>query len=437
MFRTLAVFVILVPALSAETLPMTLRQAVETALKQNPDLVLARLEVERAQQAVRVARDPFAPRVVVGSGLAYSNGFPLSIEGAAPSIVQANATQFLFNRQQQYAVAQARENARGALLGAEAKREEVAYRSAVLYLDVERAARISELAAGDARSLEQVLRAVEAQVREGRALPLAEKQAALSLARARQSAESLEADRVSAENTLAVALGFGAQDRVQAIMAERAAPELPGTEEDAIHAALASNKEIRQLESQIAAKGLEMRGERAARLPRADLVAEYAILARFNNYDEFFRRFQRNNGQVGVSLQLPLLPGPGIGAQIAQTRSDSDRLRTELTAARNRIISEIQQTFRDVKKAETAAGVARLDLEVAQEQLAVILAQVEEGRATRKQAEEAQVAETDKRVAFQDSQYALEKSRWSLLHASGGLIAWLEKTASPSPRQRP
>ena len=437
MFRTLAVLLVLVPALSAEVFPMTLRQTVETALKQNPDLALARLDVERARQAVQVARDPFAPRVVVGSGLAYSNGFPLSIEGAAPSIVQANATQFLFNRQQTYAVAQARENARGALLGAEAKREEVAYRSAVLYLDAERAARISELAARDARSLEQVLATVEAQVREGRALPLAAKQAALNLARARQSAENLEADRISAENTLAVALGFGAQDRVQPILAERAAPELPASEEEAIRAALASNKEIRQLESQIAAKGLEMRGERAARLPRADLVAEYAILARFNNYDEFFRRFQRNNGQVGVSLQLPLLPGPGIGAQIAQTRADSDRLRTELAAAHNRIVSEIQQAFRDVKKAETAAGVARLDLEVAQEQLAVILAQVEEGRATRKQAEEAKVAENDKRVAFQDSQYALEKSRWSLLHASGGLIAWLEKAASPSASQRP
>jgi len=430
MSRTLSAFLVLVPALSAEVIPMTLRQAVDTALKQNPDLALARLDVERARQAVKLARDPFAPRIVVGSGLAYSNGFPLSIEGAAPSIVQANAQQFLFNKQQQYAVAQARENARGALLGAEAKREEVAYRSAVLYLDAERAARISELAARDARSFEQVLAAVQAQVREGRALSLAEKQAELNLARARQSAESVEADRASAENTLAVALGFGARDRVQAIMAERAAPELPGTEEEAIEAALASNKEIRQLESQIAAKGLEMRSERAARLPRADLVAEYAILARFNNYDEFFRRFQRNNGQVGVSLQLPLLPGPGVGAQIAQTRADTDRLRTDVAAARNRVISEIQQAFRDVKKAETATGVARLDLEVAQEQLAVILAQVEEGRATRKQAEEAHVAENDKRLAFQDSQYALEKSHWGLLHASGGLIAWLEKTAS-------
>jgi len=377
------------------------------------------------------------PRIVVGSGLAYSNGFPLSIEGAAPSIVQANATQFLFNQPQRYLVAQARENARGAQLGAEAKREEIAYRAALLYLDAERAARIGELAARDAQSLEQVLAVVQAQVREGRALPLAEKQAALNLARARQSAESFEADRASAESTLAVALGFGAQDRVQPVAAERATLELPAEEEAAIRTVLASNKEIRQLESQIAAKGLEMRGERAASLPKADLVAQYAVLARFNNYDQFFQRFQRNNGQIGVSLQLPLLPGPGVGAQVAQTQADIDRLRTELNATRNRIVTEIQQAFRDVKKATTAAEVARLDLELAREQVSVILAQIEEGRATMRQAEEARVVENDKGIAFNDSQYALDKSRWSLLHASGALVAWLEKAASAPAGRHP
>ena len=36
------------------------------------------------------------------------------------------------------------------------------------------------------------------------------------------------------------------------------------------------------------------------RLPRADLVSQYGLFARFNNYDEFFRKFQRNNGQIGV-----------------------------------------------------------------------------------------------------------------------------------------
>jgi len=58
-----------------------------------------------------------------------------------------------------------------------------------------------------------------------------------------------------------------------------------------------SNSELRRLESQIAAKQLELRGAAAARLPRADLVAQYAMLAKFNNYTEYFSHFQRNNGK--------------------------------------------------------------------------------------------------------------------------------------------
>ena len=77
---------------------MTLRQAVTRAMAQNPDITLARLDEENARHGVQIAKDPFAPRITVGSGLAYSNGFPMSIEGSAPSIVQARATQFLFNR---------------------------------------------------------------------------------------------------------------------------------------------------------------------------------------------------------------------------------------------------------------------------------------------------------------------------------------------------
>ena len=79
---------------------MTLREAVRRADAQNPDVTLARLDEENARHGVQVAKDPFAPRIVVGSGLAYSNGFPMSIEGSAPSIVQARASQFIFNRQQ-------------------------------------------------------------------------------------------------------------------------------------------------------------------------------------------------------------------------------------------------------------------------------------------------------------------------------------------------
>ncbi len=411
---------------------MTLSEAVETALKQNPDVALARLDQEKARQAVRVARDPFVPRIVVGSGLAYSNGFPMSIEGSAPSVVQANATQFIFNRPQNYAVAQARENARSAEFGVASKREDIAYQTATLYLDAERARRIGDLARRDAESLQKVLETVRAQLREGRALPLNEKQAALELARANQIADGLEADQATAETSLAIALGFSAQDRVRAVEEERPAPALPTVEEQTVQSALNANKELRRIQSQILAKGLEMRGERAARLPRVDLVAQYAMMAKFNHYEDFFRRFQRNNGEIGVSFQLPILPGPGVEAEMAQTQTEINRLRIELTATRNRIAAEIQQSFREVKRAQTAAEVARLDLDVAREQLSVRLAQIQEGRATLRDVEQARILENDKWIAFYDSQYAVQKAQWSLLRLSGDLIASLSAGSSGS-----
>src|SRR3954447_13467 len=179
----------LIPFLSglllAEVRTMTLRQAVETALKQNPDIALARIDEEKARQGIRVARDPFTPRLSVGSGLAYTNGFPMSIEGSAPSVVQARASAFIFNRPQSFSVAQAKEDARGAALAGASKRDEVAYRVASLFLDAERAERIGSLARKDADSQQKVLDTVQAQVREGRALPLAEKVAAYNVAYAR------------------------------------------------------------------------------------------------------------------------------------------------------------------------------------------------------------------------------------------------------------
>ncbi|MBV8820752.1 MAG: TolC family protein, partial [Acidobacteriaceae bacterium] len=49
---------------------MTLRQAVERALRQSPELVLTRLDEQRARAGIQIARDPFTPKVNAGSGLA-------------------------------------------------------------------------------------------------------------------------------------------------------------------------------------------------------------------------------------------------------------------------------------------------------------------------------------------------------------------------------
>jgi outer membrane protein TolC len=425
--RTIALLWLIpfVCALHAEVHHVTLRQAVETALKQNPDVMLARLDEQKALQGVRVAQDPFTPRITVGSGLAYSSGFPMSIEGSAPSVVQAYAKQFIFNRQQSYVVAQAKEEAHAAGIGTAARLDEVAMRTASLFLDAERAARASDMARKQADSLDKVAQSVKTQVDEGRILPIEAKKAALNLARARQVVASLEGDQEFAETSLAVVLGYSAEDRARAVQEDRRPPDMPDSEEAAVESAVQSSKELRRLESRIVAKGLEIRGDRASRLPRIDLVAQYGLFAKFNHYEDYFRTFQRNNGQLGVSFQLPLLPGPGISALTAQRNSEIAQLRLEMSKTRNTIIMTARQTWRDITKAEAARDVARLDLEVAREQVNIQLALMQEGRVSMSQVEAARADEDGKWIAFYDAGYAVEKARWNLANQTGDLLAAL------------
>jgi outer membrane protein len=188
-----------------------------------------------------------------------------------------------------------------------------------------------------------------------------------------------------------------------------------------VRSAVASNNELRQLQSQMASKELEIRGDKAVRLPRVDLIAQYALLAKFNNYTQFYNTFQRNNGQIGASFQVPIFSGSGIGGQVAQAETDVAHLRVEMANVRNRITADLEQSYRDVAKAQIAAEVASLDLEVAHEQISVDLAQMQEGRLSMSVLEQARVAENAKWIALYDAQYALEKARWSVLRLTGQL----------------
>jgi len=411
-------------AASAEVHPLTLRQAVDMALKENPDIVLARLDEQKAQAAVRVAKDPFVPKVYAGSGLAKVWGYPTSIEGAAPSIVQSRTEMSLFNRPKSYELARARETARGAAINTQSKSDDVAYETASQFLDIQQMARSAQSLALELESLQGVNAAVNLRIQEGRELPLEAKRVAVDLARGRQRADGLTEDLDFAEASLAVVLGFPAGDRVQPVDEERQPPELPASEQAAQELALQNNKEIRRLESQLQAKGFESREYQAARLPVIDLVAQYALFAK-SNYQAFFTKIQRNNEELGVSIQIPLLVGSASRGLAAQTQIDIMELRAQMNQTRNRIELDTQKSYHDLQKAMSASEVARLDLDYAREQVSVLLAQLGEGRAQQQKVDDARFTEQEKWIAFYDAQHAVEKARLDLLRQTGTLLAAL------------
>lgn len=411
---------------AGEVHTMTLRQAVDLAMKQSPDVVLARLEQNKARESVRIAKDPFTPKLSGGSGLAKTWGFPTSIDGNAPSIFEARTTMYLYDRSQSYLVAQARENQRGAEIQSRSREDDVAFRTASLFLDAEQAGHNADAAQRQLESLQKVEASVRLRVQEGRELESENTRAQLNVAKARQRLENLKMDQENAETSLALVLGFGPDDRIHPAEEERAKLQLPEDEDAAVETALKNSKEVRTLESQMQAKELEIRSYRAARYPKIGLVAQYSLLAKYNNFEQFFRNFQRNNAELGVSIQVPLLVGSGVQAAAALADADISRLRTNVNLTRNRITVDTRRGYQEVRKAETAREVARLDLTLAREQLSALLAQMEEGRAPMTKVEEARVQENEKWIAFYDADNAVERTRLNVLRQTGALLAALK-----------
>ena len=404
---------------------MTLKQALDLALQQNPDLVIARLDQQRARDQVTITKDPFSPKVFAGSGAAWTYGFPTSIDGQAPSIVEARTSMALFDRPQSYLVAQAKEALKGTEFDLAAKQEEVAYRVASLFLDARTAALSLAAAQREADNLARVQQLVEARVQDGRELAIESRRAGLGVLRSKQRVEALGLDVLSAESSLAEVLGMGINDRVQADQDEPIGVAMPESEDGTIAQALESNPELKRLASNLQAKLLEVKSYKAQRLPKIDLVAQYALLGKYNNFDQYFTKFQHNNIELGASISVPVLAGRASSAYASQADADAAKIRAEISRTRGRIANDLRRAFQDVRRADASRDLARADLELARDQISIDLAQMEEGRIPAAKTEQDRATENEKWLALYDAQTASERARLGFLRQTGTLLSAL------------
>jgi outer membrane protein TolC len=406
--------------------PITLREAVQLALQQNPDVLLARVEEEKAKQAVLEARAPFTPQVFAGSGLAYTDGIPQSVEGANPSVVRVVGRQFLYNKPQMAAVRQAGEMVGAAEQVSAGKQEEIAYHAAATYLDFERAWRRLKLAQEQVESLRRVEAATAARVEEGREIQLELSRKRLELARAELQLADLRAQMEILEATLRRDLNLTGGQRLMPSPTNTAGTlPLPGNTQESRERAAAHSPELKRLEASLRAKGFEMEAEKGARMPRIDLVAQYSLLARFNNYDKFFNDFQRHNFQIGMAFEIPLFTGKTVSSRVGRVAIETRELQLRHEATESMVELEAERLHQQVSQAEGAMKLARMELDFARESLTVQMARMDEGRAELEIVERARVAENEAWGAFYDSQYTLQKARLNLLRQTGELVAAL------------
>ncbi|MBV8895592.1 MAG: TolC family protein [Acidobacteriaceae bacterium] len=414
---------------TAEVHSLTLQQALEVAARQNPDVTLARLDQQRAEEGVYVALDPFRPKVYAGSGLAYTSGYPSSIEGNAPSIIQARTDMSIYNRAQTYTLRSARETARGSQWGVQDKAEQVAYEAADLFLTA------SDLEHDDAQltaqipSLQKVVDVMSGSVREGSELPVELTRARVNLQSAQVRLDSGQLDADYYEMMLAVALGYSANDRVKPVDSETVALIVPPSESAAADSALSNNRELREMQSNVLAKQLDLNSYRAARLPKVDLVAQYALFAKYN-YQQYFQKFQRNNFEIGASVTIPILIGTAVKGYMAQALTDMQKIRVQMDQVRNRVLSDTRRSYEQWQKAEKLRDLARLQLDLARQDLTVLLAQNQEGRMPLSRVEQARLEESNRWISMYDAETQVTRAKLAILRQTGNLLATLRNVPS-------
>lgn len=403
---------------------LSLQQVLELSSRQNPDIILARLDEQRAQEDIRIAQNPFRPKVYGGSGLAYTYGYPNTIEGNAPSLFQTKTDMHLYNRPESYKLAAARELARGSQFGAQSKADEVAYQAADLFLSSAQCEKESTTLSSEIPSLEKVSAAMDASVGEGTQLPLESKRAKVNLAVTQERLDAAKLDADYFEMMLAVTLGYSATDRVKPTATEAMAVTIPTSESDAADSALHNNRELRQMQSNVLAKELDLRSYKAQRLPQVDLVAQYALFLK-ETYTQYFpgNKFQYNNAQIGASITIPLLVGSASKAMAQQSATDLQKLRVQMDQTRNRIISDTRRSYQQWQKAEEIRNLSRMQLDFAREQLTVLLAQNGEGRIPMSQVEQARLEENDRWIALYEAETQVTRAKLAILRQTGDLMA--------------
>jgi TolC family type I secretion outer membrane protein len=374
--------------LSSYPSALSIEQAVEIALRENPALTAARSQVEIAEQRVVQGRAGFLPRLNVSEGFQRSNNPPqvfstklnqenFSAQDFAidrlnqPNAASDFATNFtatwpLFDGGQSWhGWQQAKLGQEAAGRALERSRQEVIARTADAYAGVLLARESLAVVESAMTAARAHLSAAETRYASGLAVKSDLLQAQVRLADLEQQKLQAEAQVEVARSALNAAMGipdpvrFELSDRLQAGSG-------PG---DPLEAWLATSRErrleLQELNLREAMAREEIEKARAGHLPNLDLVGNYQI------HTEDFDG-STDNYSVGAVLSLNLFSGLAPSAKVSEAQAFRRQVQALRRQMESQVFLEIRQAYTQTASAYQRIGVADQAVRQAEEALRIV-----------------------------------------------------------------
>ena len=405
---------------------LTLKRTIELALQNSKDIKVAQIQTRVADNTANLTRSQFLPNLYAGSGAGYTYGLPETPGGRPPSIFSITYTQEVLNGPLRGLAKQQEEQARGQRILLDDTRNAVIDHVATSYLELVKVRHSLELLRTEKESAAKIVAVTQERQSEGFELPTEVTKAQLTRAQVVQRILQLEGRQDELEVYLRDQCGL-AQDTAIDVTPE----DLPGLaeQEGANLVAMASqgNPSLAFAESDVKAKELRLAGEKKGYWPTLQLVSIYDVLAKYNfrNYNEIYNNFSYNNLNAGINVNIPIFSSK-TRASIALAQADLDMAKLNLANKRTQVSADVRQRSKKVQETDAAKEVARLELQLAQQNVEMLQTQYGEGKANLRDVEKARVDENEKWMAYLDANFARQQAQLELLRTAGQLEKALE-----------
>jgi len=440
--RLLAVLLLVLfrlPAtLAAE--PVPLKRVVELALTHGTAGAVADADQKRFLAQYFEIRNQYIPQLIAGAGLGWSDGFPLSLEGAAPSLFNVNAQSALLNPALRDFIHAAGIDYKASALRTKDQRNQIIQDAVLSYVELLKCQRRLDRLHQAGADAEKMQAAVAQRVKEGVDSETEGKKAQLSLARIRLRIEEASGSADVLREHLGKLTGLPPASiepdpetlpALPSVKTEELSPE--GTRgvksglnvEDAASRAVDTNPAVQAAMEHARAEFLRVKGEQRSLWPSVDFAAQYALLATFNHYQKFYQpgSFQPNNATVGIAIHFPFL-NLSQHAKVQEAESEAVKAQKQAEAARNQVSEETLRVQRSVSRLQAARDVAELESELAEKNVEAVQTRMDAGTATLHDLDDARSQASERSIALEDVIFELERSQVALLRATGDLEKW-------------
>ena len=405
--------------------------AVDLALRNSHQVRMASADVDRAMAGLSQTKDAYIPNFNVGSSVGYSYGFPVG----QPSIANVTSNSLLLSFSQPSVIRAARASLEAARASLRDTRQKVVADTALSYIELDTDER--ELEALDQqhsfgnrlveiereRNLAGLSSLMDVTQSELTTAQLELKQlhlqdhAALLRLRLANLTGLTEASIAPESNTIP-----GAPTAVR--------PEMLDATLNTRNAALASS------EAEAKSKHYTFAADSHKSMrPEVAFGIQYSRYAKFNNYAEYYLRFQHNNFDAGVNISFPLYDA-GSRDRARASAADAVHASEQTSIFRAQLSEQARELESSIAELQAQQKIARLESDYAQENLDAVMTQLQNGSGipnaaslTPRDAQRAHIEERRRYIDKLDADFQLMQAQIQLQRSLGTIEDWVSASS--------